>query len=69
MCTHKMGRKNKEKCEIEKTRVNWGFIKTERKFIVKYRLCLQIGLEDNEEGFGNALGFVLNIQIPVCLRD
>lgn len=50
-------------------RVNWGFIKTERKFIVKYRLCLQIGLEDNEEGFGNALGFVLNIQIPVCLRD
>lgn len=33
----------------------------ERKFIVKYRLCFQIGLEDNEEGFGNAMGFVLNI--------
>lgn len=69
MGIHKMGRKNKEKWEVEKTRVNWGLIKMERKFIVKYRLCFQIGLEDNEEGFGNAMGFVLNIWIPVCLRD
>lgn len=29
----------------------------ERKFIVKYRLCFQVGLDDNEEGFGNAMGF------------
>ena len=35
---------------------------------MKYRLCRQIGLEDNEGGFGNATGFVLNIRIPVCLR-
>lgn len=33
----------------------------EKKFIVKYRLCFQIGLKDNEERFGNAMGFVLNI--------
>lgn len=61
MCAHKIGGKHKKKREVEKTGVNWGFVNTERKFIVKYRLSFQIGLQDNEEGFGNVMGFVLNI--------
>lgn len=39
-------------------KVNWGFIKKKRNVTMKYRLYFQIGLEDNEGGFGNAMEFV-----------
>lgn len=39
-------------------KVNWEFIKKKRNVTMKYRLYFQIGLEDNEGGFGNAMEFV-----------